>query len=383
MRQKKIGIGVVFILIIIVFIIFKENDLSNGYFSKGKLRFLTKYTKEASLYEIDEAAGLEDVYTGYLEALGNSETYYLNKHKLRSAQVTKAGNSFGVGLKLMWSLDEHYLIVVDVLDHSPAQRAGVKIGDCITKINELQTVVANSSKLTELIYSAEKEIVTYEIRRDKDTIVVDLIPEEIIIEDLKQQVMDDVLYVKINSVKTGTSSRLESALKQMDENCKGLILDLRDLSTDLVEEVREISDLFLEEEIAFKIQTKADGVVPYKTTAGSYDIEVILITNSRTRCGAEALVSALENRAQILGGNTGGDAYIKKIVAFDDGTGMSVASGVISDRYGEQISDEGIEPDVRLYISEEEKVLMFEKGYIDYKQDTYLQEAIKRLQHDL
>lgn len=108
-------------------------------------------------------------------------------------------------------------------------------------------------------------------------------------------------------------------------------------------------------------------------------MNMILLTNQQTKGGMEALVLALKERGQILGGNTGGDAYLSQIITFEDGTGMSVASGKISDRYGEVLSEKGIEPDVRLYISEQERIAIFEKGYISKEEDSYLREAIKRL----
>ena len=159
-----------------------------------------------------------------------------------------------------------------------------------------------------------------------------------------------------------------------------LFLDVRDLNTDKIEEVSKISDLFLGEGIAFKLQSKKDGMITFETQKDYYSMDMIIITNRDTKGGVEALVLALQDRAIQLGGNTGGDAYIKSLVSFEDGTGMSVAVGTIHDCYGEELSKAGIEPDIRLYITEEEKLLMLEQGYVTKADDSYLQEALKQFQ---
>lgn len=375
MKYKKIFFGSIIIFLIGVIVFFKERKLLNGYFSSVKLRVLLKCMNEQYLYDVDETAGAEGIYNGYLSALDNEDTRYLNKVSLKSAKIQAKGNEFGVGLRMAWSQDEHYLVVIEVLEHSPAQKAGIKIGDCITKIDDVQIISTNYSELVNLIYNETDEEVHYEIRRDGEVFEIELKPEEIILEDFREEMIQDILYVELKHIKEGTSDRLKEVLQKQGTKSNGMILDLRDLETDNVEEIRKISDLFLDEGIAFKVQTKAQGVESYKTEEGSYDINMIVLTNTGTKSGGEALVLALQERAQIIGSNTGGDAYIKKIISFEDGTGMSVASGSICDRYGKQLSKEGIEPDIRLYIDKDEKLQMLESAY----RDSYLQEAIKRL----
>lgn len=380
MKRKKIFIGVMLVCLIGTIIFFKEKDLFNGYFSTVKLQFLLNYISDNYLYDVDEKLGEEGIYTGYLEALQSKGTYYLNKNQLKTAKIRAEGNEFGVGLKLMWGIDEQFLIVVEVANNSPASKAGMRVGDCIIKINDVQAISANGEKIIELINNEAGESIQYEIKRDQALLNIQLTPEEIVLEDFKEEVIEDILYIKFNTVKEGTSSKLDTVIKQVGpENCKGIILDLRDVTTDNIKEINKISDLFLDEGTAFKVQTKQEGVVLYTTKEGAYTMNMILLTNQQTKGGMEALVLALKERGQILGGNTGGDAYLSQIITFEDGTGMSVASGKISDRYGEVLSEKGIEPDVRLYISEQERIAIFEKGYISKEEDSYLREAIKRL----
>ena len=378
MHGRKIIVGSVVIFVLGLIIFFKEKELLNGYFSTVKLQLLTKCISENSLDIMNEKSMNEGIYYGYLEGLENSDTYYLNKEELKAALIEARGDLFGVGLKVQWSLDEQYLIVSEVIPHSPADKAGIKLGDCITKLNGIQVVSINEAELIKMLYTAGEIPVTYEVRRESETIEVILTPEEIILEDFTIEIIDEVLYIDLKTIKEGISDRLGQTLTTYQDKVKGVILDLRDLETDCIEEICKISDLFLNQDIAFKLESKKDGMVSFETQDGAYEMKLVLITNKNTKGGVEALVLALEERAILLGGNTGGDTYINKIIAFEDETGMSVAMGIINNRYGGALLEAGIEPDIRLYITEEEKLALLQKGYITKEEDSYFQEALKQ-----
>lgn len=365
------------IIIIGIIAFISKKELSNGYFSTVKLQFLKNYFKDNYLEEVNELKGQEGIYIGYVDALDNVNTYYLDEDMLRYAEADEEGNSYGVGLELMWSLDESYLLVVGVEENSPAAEADIKIGDFVVKVGELKTIPSNRRAILDLIYGASQDKVMYEVQRGEKHFQMALTPRKIIVNDLEEKQMENILYVKLNSIKEGTSKKLEIILEK--SKVKGLILDIRDLATDNMEEISKITDLFLDQGTSFKVKTKKEGVITYETMDGAYKLPMVLIMNAATSRGAEALAEALRDRAQSVGSNTAGNPYVRKIVPLGDGTGVSVASGIISDRYGTTLPEEGIEPDERLYISEEEKLALLNKGSISQEEDSYLQNALKKL----
>ena len=380
MKYKKIIIRCIAGLIIVAIVFFNEKELINSYFSKVKLQYISKSMEENYLYDIDAKLNSDNICKGYLEALDNRDTYYLNSDELKVAKIYAKGNGFGTGLDLMWSIKENYLIVVDVLKNSSAAREGIKVGDCITAINGVKTIAANSDQLATQMNQVTSSQMVCEVRRKDSVRKVTLQFEEINIEPFTYKVIGETLYIKFHTIKKGTSEALNCVIQErMASPTNGIILDLRNLDTNQMEEIRKISDLFLEEGIAFKVQTKSDGVITYTTHEGAYDVPLIVITNKTTKRGAEALVLALEEKADIIGSDTSGDAYTQKIITLEDGSGMSVANGYIVDRYGKVLSKEGIAPDERLYITEKEHVSLFEKGYIPEEDDSYLQKALSKL----
>lgn len=379
MKDRRILSGIL-IGILIAFVVFiKKSEYINSYFSMGKLQFLINDLNEEYLYDIDEKSGEEGIYSGYLAAVGNSSTYYLSKEQLEVAKIEEKGDTFSTGLELMWSADQNYLIVSSVEKNSPADQKGIQPGDCIVKINDIPAIAANSNEIVQLIFSEKSETNHYELVREKENLKVDLASEEISLEEFSTEIlMNEIIYIRLHAIKKDSHLRLNEALDKMDVNqYKGIILDLRNLKTNNAEEIYKISDLFLDEEVAFKVINKKEEITTYHTKQGSIQIPIAVLVNGGTSSGAEALVLALKEHAQIIGASTAGKPYFSKLVTFKDETGMSVASEIICNRYGEKLSKEGVEPDIKLYLTEEEKRIILERGYTTHEEDSYLQAALK------
>lgn len=380
--MKKIRLWMVCILVFGTAIIFiNKREVINAYFSTVKLQFLTSYTSAHYLYDFEEQTGIEGIYSGYLEGLDNNVTYYLNKDDLKAARAQMRGNYYGTGLKLMWSVDGHSITVTQVIKNSPAEREGIQVGDKITKVDGIKVLPSNEYAITMKAFSNASEPIQFTIEKGDDINEVHLIPEEVSLEDITLEILDKVMYIKLNTIKEGTSVRLKAMMDEVDTNLyKGILLDVRGLTTDNLEEACQISDLFLESGIAFKEASKDEHISIFTTEDGAYDAPMAILMNSTTLGGAEALVLALKDRATLYGSDTGGLLYIRKIVSFEDGTGMSVASGKICDRYGKQLSEEGIMPDVRLYLDEEDQMNKLINGYFTRDKDSYLEAVLEKFQ---
>jgi len=358
-----------------------KREVINAYFSTVKLQFLTNYASKYYLYDFEEQTGLEGIYSGYLEGLDNSVTYYLNQEDLKAAKAQMKGNYYGTGLKLRWNLDGHSMMVIDVIKDSPAEREGIQVGSYITKVDGIKILPSNEEVIIEKAVSNANEPIQFTIENGDGITEVHLIPEEVNLEDITIELIDHVMYIKLNTIKEGTSLRLKEMMDRVATHLyEGILLDVRGLATDNLEEVCQISDLFLESGIAFKEKGKEDQITTFATEDGAYDTRMAILMNRTTMGGAEALVLALKDHATLYGSDTGGLLYIKKIVDFEDGTGMSVAGGKICDRYGKELPKEGITPDVRLYLDEEEQMNKLINGYISGAEDSQLEAVLEKFQ---
>lgn len=376
MKFKKVYIGIIFALTIAVVGIISERVRFNQFFSPVKLRYINSYLQNNYLYQVDEEEGLRSVYSGYVSGTENAVTYYLDEADFKAAKITEAGSYFGTGMVVMWSMDGQSFIVTEVVTDSPAEKAGIKVGDKITKINETPVLLSNSNKLIEEAFSNQEKEVNYSIVSGNSQMEVSLMPEEAALSDMEYETMEEVLYIKLNTIQQGTSERMAKLIGKQDQGCKGVILDIRDLYSNNLEEISKICDLFLEKGTAFKVRAKNDKMAVYTMTPGVINHQLCLIVNNSTKAGAEALVLGLKDRSYIVGSDTKGLQYIRTLVALDDGSGVSVASGIVCDQYGEILPEAGIEPNERVYISEEEKAELLETGTIARSHDSFIKAAL-------
>ena len=357
---------------------------SSPYYSSSKLEIINKYLSSGYLYDIDEISEEEitdSIYTNYVSGLENSATYYLGTDEFKQAEATNEGNYLGVGLMMTWEADGRSILITEVIPKSPAAKAGLKAGDHIIAIDGIEVVGANQKEvLDKLAYTGEQSI-SYKIKRstDEKEEIVNLAAALVELDDLEYEMIDQVGYIKLDSIRNGTSEHLGQVIKELEaQKVKGIILDVRELYTNNVDEVSKICDLFLDEGIAFKLKHGKSDIQGFEMSSGKYDQKVVLLTDRYTRGGAEAFVSAMQDVAVQMGTDTYGLAYVSELVALEDGSGLNVATGVLYDKYGKQLSDKGIEPDEMVFMTEQEKVEYIEKGSISKENDSLLKKALEQ-----
>lgn len=360
-----------------------QRVMGSNHYSTGKLEAIKRYLSSAYLYDINDRTEEEiadSIYASYVAGLENSATYYLDVDEFNQAKANSEGNYRGTGLKMTWESDGRSLLVTDVIPGSSAQEAGLEVGEHIIAIDDIEVVSANEKEVLEkLSYTGENPI-TYKVKKDSgEEVVITLKATLVTLEDLDYEVMNEVGYIKVQSIRNGTSEHLEEVLGELEsKDIKGIILDLRELYTNNITEVAKMCDVFLDEGIAFKLKHGESDMQSFEMTPGKYDQKIVLLTDRYTRGGAEALVSALEGVAFQMGTDTYGLAYVSELIALEDGSGLSVATGMLYDQYGEVLSDKGIEPDEMVFMTEAEKVQYIEKGSISQENDSLLKKALEQ-----
>lgn len=354
-------------------------------FSNEKLSFInavvgTNYITQTSVEEMTEG-----IYEGYVYGLEDKHTSYLSQEKFNKQKVESDGNYLGTGIRFAWGITNQYLMVTEVIPGSPAEEAGIKVGQRIVTLDGIPAMMSNEIQVYEkLTYTGERPVV-YGIQDNdgSNERTVELISRVVEIDLIKEELLDGQTgYIKIEGLTEGITKEIESTLDDLkSQGANKFLLDLRNTYSDNLEEVKALCDLFLSETDVFTVIDKNNNVKAYKTTVAKYEEPIAVLTNRYTEGAIEAFVGAIKEskRGITVGEKTAGNGTIQELIELEDGSGLSITTGLIKMQSGLQIKDNGITPDILERTSTANTLELVTTGSIQRENDAPLQKAIEAL----
>ena len=388
MRLKEINIKKIVIVLgfTVIFVGCGIIQGSEGY-TFSKLRTLNRCIEKVYLGELNKENLNEGIYRGYVEGLENPVSTYLDETEYKANLANEVGEEIGTGLTYTWGLDGNHLVIVDVVKDSPAARVGLEVGDQIIQVDDVKVIYSNQNELANILNSSrEGDINTYIVRKKSNTeagkeITVTIEKSLIEKESFKTDIIDDIGYIKLQNIKSGTSDELKSQINKFKtQGINKIVLDIRDLYSNNLEEIVKVCDLFMDEDIAFKIKNKSGEMKAYKTSTPKLEIQATILMNTGTVGMVEALPAALKGKIPLIGTDTAGRGYLSKLFALEDGTGVRLATGILYTANNIELTNEGVAVDEEVTQTLDSLIELVSEGTMSYSSDMQLQSAIKKLQ---
>ena len=354
-------------------------------YNQRKVNALKEVVQSHYIGEIVDDNMIEGIYKGYVYGVGDTYTTYLTKEAFSKQQNEAEGNYVGTGIKFAWGISNQYLIITEVIPNSPADKAGIVTGDKIFAIDDIKALGSNDTKIYEKLTYNGKDPVKYTIKNNDETVTkeINLTADVVKINLVDSKLLKDGTgYIVLNGLVDGTVKEIQSALdKLMEQGAHSLVLDLRSVYSDNLEEVQKLCDLFLDKEIAFSVKSKDGTVETYETEQGGYDLPLAVLTNTYTEGVIEAFPAAIEafSRGSVVGEETAGNGTTQVRVPLEDGSGLSITTGLILDAKGNQIKDHGVVPNIIQKTITENSLELVTTGTLKLENDVVLQRAIEAL----
>ncbi len=243
--------------------VFKEVENTSEY-DKTKLTLLDAIIDRYYIYPEKEFDAVEGIYKGYVYGLEDPYTVYLNEESFTKVTAEEKGNYVGVGIRFAWGATNQHLIVTEVIENSPASKEDIKIGDKIMLIDGIKAMASNEVEIYEKLAYAGKESVEYTFVDNDETNErkIKLVPKEVEIKLLHTEMLEEnVGYIQLDGVAKGTAKEVETAVTElMNEGAERLVMDLRSVYTNELEEAVAIADLFLENQTICGVKDKKGEV---------------------------------------------------------------------------------------------------------------------------
>ncbi len=340
MKRQNSALFTIFLILIILSAaggLYNARADENEYYikvRKGLTYFQKVYERVQSNYveEIDPYAFVKTGIEGMLQAL-DPYTVFIEEDEDVRLKIITTGKYGGVGMEI--GIRNNQITVISPLDNSPAQKAGIRAGDIITKINGETVQSSSTERISKLLRGPIGSPVEITILRPEFENEITLIikRDEIIIDDVTYAdfVKPGVAYVRLTSFTDKAAFELISAIKVLQSRgvITSFILDLRGNSGGLLESAVDIAGIFLPKG-THVVTTKGfrDGINEFSTKHEAVlpDVPLVVMVNEGSASAAEIVAGCLQDldRAIIVGTRTFGKGLVQKVYNIDKNSSTKI-----------------------------------------------------------
>jgi len=353
--MKKIQLYFI-IFFIPLFLIQKVNSAEIDIYKKIDLfgEVLEKINKEY-VEEINQSESMDSAINGLLQSL-DPYSAYMSPEIFEEMQTETSGEFGGLGIEV--SMEAGVVKVISPIDDTPASKAGIKAGDYIVKINNIQVQGKSLSEAVDLMRGPVDSGIELTVRRRgvKKALTFNIIRKIIEIKSVKSDLLDNNIgYIRITSFNDNSSQQIKKQVEKLkkNENINAFILDLRNNPGGLLSQAIKISDFFLEngEIVSTKSRKKSEN---RKWFAKKGDITegktLLVLINYGSASASEIVAGALKDnkRAIILGENSYGKGSVQSIIPLKNKGAIRITVAKYYLPSGKSISEVGIRPDIEI-----------------------------------
>lgn len=356
----------------------------NGIARKSKLKQLKTVIDEYYLGEIDEEQLREYSYKGMIAGLEDPYSVYYTKEEYEDVEESSEGIFSGVGIVLTQDMETKAITVVKPMKDGPAQKAGIKAGDILIKVEgEEISSDEDLSSVVSRVKGKEGTKVTLTFSRDGKEKDYTLTRQEIKNPTVEYEMLENkVGYIKITEFDEVTVEQFDDALGQLEDNrMKKLVLDLRDNPGGLLDAVVDIADRILPTGMIVYTEDKNGKKTEYEAkSAECVEQPIAVLLNGNSASASEILAGAIQDyKAGTLVGTTSyGKGIVQNIFQLGDGSAIKLTIANYYTPKGRNIHKKGIDPDVEVELKESLK----DEIEIKKSEDNQLQEALKVLEKE-
>ncbi len=344
------------LMIFIVFLNINKSYADNNIYEKIDLfgEVLDKINKEY-VDEINQSESMDSAINGLLQSL-DPYSAYMSPESFGEMQTETSGEFGGLGIEV--SMEAGVVKVISPIDDTPASRAGIKAGDYIVKINDIQVQGKSLTEAVELMRGPVGSSIEITVRRrgNKKALIFNITREIIEIQSVKSKIIkNNIGYLRLTSFNENSGQQIKEEINSLKKNnkLKAYILDLRNNPGGLLTQAIKISDFFLENgEIVSTKSRKASENRKWFAKEG--DITngktLVVLINYGSASASEIVAGALKDhkRATIIGENSFGKGSVQSIIPLKNKGAIRLTVAKYYLPSGKSISEVGVTPDIEV-----------------------------------
>ena len=305
--------------------------------------------------EINQSESMDSAINGLLQSL-DPYSAYMTPEIFEEMQTETSGEFGGLGIEV--GMEAGVVKVITPMDGTPADKAGIKAGDYIVKINDTQVQGKSLSEAVDLMRGPVGSSIELTVRRrgEKKALTFNITREIIEVQSVKSDLLDNNIgYIRLTSFNDNSGEQIEDKIKELNknDNLNAYILDLRNNPGGLLSQAIKISDFFLDNgEIVSTKSRKASENRKWFAKKG--DITdgktLVVLINYGSASASEIVAGALKDhkRAIILGERSYGKGSVQSIIPLKNRGAIRLTVAKYYLPSGKSISEVGVTPDIEV-----------------------------------
>jgi len=298
---------------------------------------------------------LEDAIRGMLTGL-DPHSAYLDKEQYDELKVGTTGQFGGLGIEV--GMENGFVKVIAPIDDTPAQKAGIKTGDLIIRLDDKPVKGMSLNDAVKIMRGEPGSPIVLTIVREgaEQPIKVKLVRDIIKVKSVKSRLLEEGYgYVRLSSFQAKTGESMVEAIDELKKSgkIKGLVLDLRNNPGGVLNAAVSVSDAFLDDGLIVYTDGRVeDAKMKFSASTGDMleGAPIVVLINAGSASASEIVAGALQDhkRAIIMGEKTFGKGSVQTILPTSSGGAVKLTTARYYTPSGRSIQAEGISPDVAI-----------------------------------
>ena len=316
------------------------------------------------LFDEDMTKVEDGIYAGMMNGLGDPYTVYYTKEEYKALNEDTEGKYSGIGAVVSQNPNTKIITIVKIFENSPANDAGLQVGDIIYKIDGEEVAGTDMDILVKTKIRGEEGTsfkMTVLRGDERKEVELDLTRRSIEVETVAGKMLDNNIgYIAVSQFDAVTSEQFKSNIESLQsQGMTKLIVDLRGNPGGLLDQVVDMLDYILPDGLVLYTEDKYGKREEYYSD-GSHELKIpmVVLVNENSASASEVFTATFRDFewGTVVGKTTFGKGIVQNVLPLGDGTAVKITTQHYYPPSGYDLHKVGIKPDLEVDLNEGAKI---------------------------
>lgn len=322
---------------------------------EGKVKAIRSMIQEVYIGEVDEKTLQESMLKGYVAGLGDPYSSYFTKEETKEFNEMTSGEFSGLGAILNMNKDTQEVELVKIYKGYPADKAGLKAGDVVIKVDDTDVTGMTLQEVVSMIKGEKGTEVKITVTRGEgeEELTVTAVRDTVQVQTVDYRMLENQIgYIQVTEFDAVTAEQYQKAMDDLtQQGMTGLVVDLRGNPGGSLDTVCQMLDTMLPEGLIVYMEDKS-GARTEETSDAEHQFTkpLAVLVDGNSASASEIFAGAIQDYGigKIVGTQTYGKGVVQQIFELKDGSSVKLTIAEYFTPKGRNINGKGITPDVKL-----------------------------------